>query len=1796
MASMLRNAAVKSVNKGQPSAFYPDDKNNPVFMALEQEIKSFVNIMKKRASSPTASKESLSRFADLLFDLWNKYEEKLPKKVFNSKLLEVGHFLFEIKEYNLALWQCYERYIKSFGDVNLDETFDVKSFKKTFFPNGFHAEDTEHTFQALIGRSACSYERIKLMDPKLQNSHSVDHSVIILKFLRLMTQVILPTEKLCWLVYNGTIRIYQISRHLMTKGHSSKVLEFLLWASMCMETSLPLLGVHYLKWRVTLYASVCQCYYDCKAGVHAEAFARRAVSKINELSQLESLSSNPESKEVEEAFRQATIKMAIMIYKRTVYETRRKPKGLLRPKTRANLKDAVQLPWPRTQSERLLSEMFEGGSAQMLCLLETITDSNRRTLLSNPPAAENEVELLDVFAELFLAAQELIAGGGGSQSQLSGSYYLPLSVNIPRFGGVCKEIPMMQLATQGEDGVPLSVVVKVVKLAYCYEQWDVFDTLLPNTLSVIKEINSPTYDSDLKALELLQAYDKVVPRAKQRCLFGNDEEEEEGLSTEAPAHDKGQRSNNGMQDDLIEFAEVLLSVINGPLTQDQFDNDMMVDATLFLWSKCKAIFQKFQTGSTDNPKYLQKMDNPGKWVYLLDIVHQALSWSGLSSIDPALTAEVVLRLSLVFEASSLLEMKGIVKSGANSPSKGPEDEETTIISTVKDAGTAQGTARELSTSQSELSTSHCGGSQQSIFSATALSQGVLEQLQQARSILESGLDNVSLARTVVALTDGKSITDVIWVKEFNTDLFAPVIPTEDEVLTDSEAEECLEAVDGTAVWNTVRDLHMELLFMYHRICLKLINLGSRGKDKGCQSKNLASSPHASQRRLGNKTPTESYEDLMKNARCNGLSKALLLMQRAMEVHMTSRGAGSQEEILREAIHILRRVEAEEKRLYLDNFKDDQSRSPSKLPPSPILLCRTEVAWYRIFARNAAGSNVKVRMSDYTFPGTGEQTPSFNCEFEIRGLTPGEQYMFAVAAYTADGQLIGKGIGDSTLPILASHPMPVLMAWAFLSQLSYQVGCVEICESACRVLWAHFVAEPPPSQGITYTTSTRKDFKLTLHKLNQRVVTKTSPVLLRLFLTSIFIRVDIAVRRGQLFCTKLCDEGPLHQAQIARLKQCEIMLVAMQLAGWMNENNLALQAAVQCYGLLAPLLHYKIPCVAITQVLERCCAVLLEVPSHIRVKRTAVISEGLHHMTACLTFNMAKVMRGWGQRSLASHLNDCGRRLLAQDSSAAREAMTTEGGDAITETGSLTLAALKKRKGKKGGLVSGKEECFSTGNEELKALEAHMLRLSKQAQGEHELSGNEDPSILHAYIAYLPGRIAFKEVVKFKRRARYLEFFTQCVQKTLSEGTYDLALEWCEETTQWLIKRNENIIGTRTTIGKQPGAMTLIGDDPKKFQAALVEYSKEKPCNLLPNLDPKLVKALESPASKEKLRTAGVSEKSKPRSKKTKYKAIAVTNLMSDAQRQAQEELEIRLNLVKALSQFGVFMKRLEIREKMIGGHAATYLYRTSFLEEDWFSFETTGTLIVNWSGGPSRQATRQGQRSDKMSEATMHEEKASGIEIAAAAATGVLLEMTESPRTKEASKGTGSPGRQNVGKGRKKGKEEEVMVTREEGVEMLKRTFTFFKKAIILAHRGHHWMLLQNVCRALWNCAQTALSRAHSPNKNGIGTFLEVSMVRTLLWQPLYCAADCLLDMMVQLQQTRSKREPIKDAVRSWMGAAKDERGGANLKFEADLDDLSTVDVRWVRRITLRVLELLHHQQKWERLVDLSLRFNALSE
>lgn len=54
-----------------------------------------------------------------------------------------------------------------------------------------------------MGKSICMFQAVKIADPKLQNSDTIDSCMRILDFLRLVTQVILPKDNLCWLVFNG---------------------------------------------------------------------------------------------------------------------------------------------------------------------------------------------------------------------------------------------------------------------------------------------------------------------------------------------------------------------------------------------------------------------------------------------------------------------------------------------------------------------------------------------------------------------------------------------------------------------------------------------------------------------------------------------------------------------------------------------------------------------------------------------------------------------------------------------------------------------------------------------------------------------------------------------------------------------------------------------------------------------------------------------------------------------------------------------------------------------------------------------------------------------------------------------------------------------------------------------------------------------------------------------------------------------------------------------------------------------------------------------------------------------------------------------------------------------------------------------------------------------------------------------------------------------------------------------------------------------------------------------------------
>ena len=61
------------------------------------------------------------------------------------------------------------------------------------------------------------------------------------------------------------------------------------------------------------------------------------------------------------------------------------------------------------------------------------------------------------------------------------------------------------------------------------------------------------------------------------------------------------------------------------------------------------------------------------------------------------------------------------------------------------------------------------------------------------------------------------------IQELNPEIF----DADNQMSYDASAQDDTineEGQNAIAVWNTIKDLHMELLYMYHRVCLKLLTV------------------------------------------------------------------------------------------------------------------------------------------------------------------------------------------------------------------------------------------------------------------------------------------------------------------------------------------------------------------------------------------------------------------------------------------------------------------------------------------------------------------------------------------------------------------------------------------------------------------------------------------------------------------------------------------------------------------------------------------------------------------------------------------------------------------------------------------------------------------------------------------------------------------------------------------------------------------------------------------------------------
>ncbi|XP_047192964.1 cilia- and flagella-associated protein 54-like isoform X3 [Scophthalmus maximus] len=1656
-----------------PASYYGKlDKRNPVISAFDRDIKSFMTLMRRVVSSDSQDNNgSYAKGIRTLVEIWGKYKHRLPSLLYQERMLQVADFLFGIKLHQLALWQGYSHLLPQVNPLKITDIASVDHFMACFFPEGFDTDQDVFAMKvrAMQGCALCIFE--------LEKSHSVlrqdglSQVLRVLNFIRIMMQAFQQHEHLCWQIYNGSLHIYTICRYLITMDCSAQALEYLLWASISLELCIPLMTAEYLPWIVTLYCAVCHCYYDNQAAVQAEAFARRALGRINEQAKLEEQSKVPATRETQRAYKEASIKLGAMVFKRAVYEARRKQKPILKLKS----KSARKVPWPRTTTGRMLLALFDSSAAQFLGILEALWDSTTPPLQTRMP---DEPEQQEVILDLVSAGISILSGVANTSEQKGDDPpCICLSAATPAS-------TLMDLAISGENKVSIMSAVRFIKLLYQYKQSGAFTVLSREMLPVLSGLEGLSFRKAEIELALLGGFHNLLTSQRSRLKDNNMIEDRH-------------RSSLSMSDEFICLVDTLHKSVCGSSSEVQPDVDLVLDVVLYLWGKVQVVMQR---ANMQNPEFKHKYD---KWLWCLSRLCEVASAYGLETVDCMMMTEMIHTLVILLESAA--ERRQETQHAA---APGADGDGVMVRSLFL-----------LESSSTELLQMVCEVVKRGL---TALGKGVAT-LPPGRSAV---MDSAFMQKLCPLPPSTPSRSSVTSLEEGNED---DEICKKEKEEVETEAESDIKASqNSTRVPLLAIDRHLELDIIHHRASLKLLHLNAVAES-----------------------------ELLGRIKKNKVSKALFLIQKALLVYnsMETNKSSKTKSLLEEASSLIEKAEVEERRLYIstistssENKYKGRKEVEENPPPPPILLSRTnhsltftpapynlegQVCWYQLCSRAAEGINRKVRLGDCGLPGTGDMVPAVSgkCLLRVEGLVPNEKYVFAVAAYNSQGKLLGNAIGQTTFPLLASMPVPLLSTWAHLVQVAFQTEQYTLAKRACKELWSHFTSPDPGSHCTQDSLVTTR-----LHKQTLQV---SSPHLCQSFLISIFIETEINIQQGSLYCDSFSDTGPFIWEQEARLAECERMLVAMDLAMCLNDGLAALQAVVNCYGLLAPLIFHQIICHPVVQVLKKCLIVLEENSDLLKQKWAGNILDSLMHMIACITYYLSKTLRVLREHQMAFLLMECGRRLLQEvyDARVQIRRISNEASKVVDHAAiksemriSLQLKALHAKNKKR----IGSGAALTTDNEIA-----------------HPLTSCEDPTILYDVISSSTLTDAYDHVMKLGCKAYFTEYAALLLQRTVEEGHPDLVLEWGQSIFEFLSRRDEEM-----------STKCLEGNDHIKRTPRAPKGNE--PTQITPDDTRKI---------KQKMHHSTL------RRGRTNREKRAVENLlttMASAVQRNKRLLKLRslcceervwkshLNYSMAQAHMVLFHKELDQL------HGGGLQHRYSQLNLSYFSLAYSGVLVARNSQQSSQSevvSKRDSPHSGLVVQVTSHKDRQK--KEVSDDDSDITDESSEEEEEKDASKSVDQQTEMS-------GQPISILL------DSLNKAALHLRRAMVLAHRGSHWTTLWCMCQTVWDQSCKIASFAQTDVHLEPDSPLTAEQLHTTFTRLLSLASDLIMDMVNKLGLWSLYDSDLTEGELE-----------SSLHFSAPLDESTHMDLRWVRILVLDTLERLHDSGKWETLAHFALLFNS---
>lgn len=232
-------------------------------------------------------------------------------------------------------------------------------------------------------------------------------------------------------------------------------------------------------------------------------------------------------------------------------------------------------------------------------------------------------------------------------------------------------------------------------------------------------------------------------------------------------------------------------------------------------------------------------------------------------------------------------------------------------------------------------------------------------------------------------------------------------------------------------------------------------------------------------------------------------------------------------------------------------------------------------------------------------------------------------------------------------------------------------------------------------------------------------------------------MEIFIREHQLYCDLITPTASNRLNQISRIRTCGEILVALEVACWLNDPSYALQSVIYLYGLLTPLVFSRIYYPSIYQIFERCLAVAEEISAQISKQRSRLVQENIYHMIACISYYMSQYLQQNDEVKLSQLINQVGKKFLSTSIPVSNMIQASGGDPAATGDlqGSSTLPDEIAEQ------LIPKVHHASIHNEELKALERFVAR---ERVPHSILTGSEEATVVYNFVNATSAKQGYKE--------------------------------------------------------------------------------------------------------------------------------------------------------------------------------------------------------------------------------------------------------------------------------------------------------------------------------------------------------------------------------------------------------------------------------------------------------------------